>query len=282
MKYKNDFVDEKFSSILEPNLFTDTVLIPDVTYNTMYQGDANSGLVKIYKETKGASSDPKDPASDFTHEDTANTLIDVRLANGFLKSKKIYQVTANSVSFDKAESTLALTVATNREDRQYSALACLVQEGSVATSQGKKITDKVIDLRTALRKKHARPNIVFASVEVFAEMLKEAGDKYIPSTNENIITTGQVGYYLGMLWFEVDAFDKTEAKYIDHAGSTQTVDLTKVDLVVYDYQALHIVDNLNVMRIVDAHDFVGVYAQNEISSGFRVSNADKVAVLKKG
>ena len=112
-------------------------------------------------------------------------------------------------------------------------------------------------------------------------MLEVAGKEYTPSTNENTMTTGRVGVWMGMTWYEGDLLDADAAKYYDHAGTLQTVDLTNIDLIMYDHRAFHCVTNLEVARVVDALDFVGVYAQNEINSGFCVSNADMVAVSKK-
>lgn len=280
MKYGNDFVNEEYSAILEPNLFAETVIIPGVTYNPDFSGDVKAGLVHIYKETKGDRQDPQSPAGDFTNENTSNSLIDLRLNNAYRKSKKIYQVTANSCSYDKAETNLALAVEENREDRQASALACLVNEGTVVEATGTTITDKAIEARTALRKKHAKPDVVFASVDAFAEMLKEAGSKYTPTVNDRIITNGQVGQYLGMTWFEVDALEGT-AKYFDYAGNEKSIALDDAELVVYDHRTLHVADNLSMMRLKDSENFTGVLAQNEINTGFRVSNSDKVAVVKK-
>lgn len=279
MKYGNDFVDEKYSSILEPNLFADTVMIPGITYNPDFEGEVDAGLVHIYKENKGDRKDPEAPAGDFNDENSGNNLIDLRLNNAYRKSKKIYQVTANSCSYSKAEVNLSLAVAENKESRQASALACLVNEGTLIESTKTKISQKVIELRKELRKKHAKPDIVFATVEAYAQMLEEAGDKYTPVTNDKIITTGQVGKYLGMTWFEVDAFEGI-AKYFDHTGEKREVNLQEVELVVYDHTALHLADNLNMMRLADTTKFTGVLAQNEINSGFRVSNSDKVAVIK--
>jgi len=282
MKYNNDFVDEQYSSILEPNLFADTVIIPGITYDDNFEGDVKAGLVHFYKENKTDRKAPGAPVGDFEDEATGNTLIDVRLNNAYRKSKKIYQVTANSCSYNKAEANLSLAVQENRDDKQASALACLVNEGTVATVTGTTVTDKAVDARKQLRKKHAKPDIVFASVDAFAEMLKEAGSKYTPSTNDRIITTGQVGHYLGMTWFEVDGFEGT-AKYFgfDSDETAKEVNLDDVDLVVYDHTTLKIADNLNMMRLKDSERFTGVLAQNEINSGFRVSNSDKVAVIKK-
>ena len=276
MKYGDDFVDEQYSDILEPNLYTDTALIPDVTYNAEYEGDVKAGLVHIYKEKKSDRKDPKTPASDFDDEKTENDLIDLRLNNTYQKSKKIYQVTANSCPYNKAEVNLSNCVNENKEDRQASGLACLVNEGTQVTVEAKTITEKVIEIRKSIRKKHAHPDIVFASVDAFAQMLKEAGNKYTPTTNDMIITSGRVGVYLGMTWFEVDAFEGL-AKYYDFSGASKEVNLSNVELVVYDHTTLHIADNLSMMRLKDSEHFTGVKAQNEINSGFRVTNKDKVA-----
>ena len=282
MKYNSDFVDEQYSSILEPNLFADTVIIPGITYDDNFEGDVKAGLVHFYKENTSGKKDPSKPAGDFEDENTGNELIDVRLNNAYRKSKKIYQVTANSCSYNKAEANLSLAVQENRDSKQASALACLVNEGTVATVAGETISDKAVDARKQLRKEHAKPDVVFASVDAFAEMLKEAGSKYTPSTNDRIITTGQVGHYLGMTWFEVDALEGV-AKYFgfDSDETAKEVNLDDVDLIVYDHTALKVADNLNMMRLKDSERFTGVLAQNEINSGFRVSNAKKVAVVKK-
>jgi hypothetical protein len=80
-----------------------------------------------------------------------------------------------------------------------------------------------------------------------------------------------------MTGYECDALEDT-AKYYDHAGVLQEVDLDNVDFIMYDHTTFHINDNLNAMRLVDTTEFVGVKAQNEINTGFRVTNADKVIV----
>ena len=277
MKYGNDYVDEKYSSILEPNLFADTVIIPGVTYNDEHEGDGKAGAVEIYKETATSIADPGTPAGDFVDAGTANTLIPLLLNNAYRKSKKIYRVTANSVSYDKAEANLALAVDENKRDRQASVLACLINEGTTVQNTATTATGTAITLRKALRKNHAKPDVVFASVDAFAKMLEEAGGKYTPTTNDRIITTGQVGNYLGMTWFEVDALEGS-AKYYDNTGTKRTVSLESADLIVYDHRTLHVVDNLEMMRIIDSENFTGVKAQNEINTGMTVSNAYRVAL----
>ncbi len=284
MKYGNDYVDEKYSPILEPNLFCDTILIPGVTYNDDYEGDVHAGAVKIYKETQADQKDPSKPAGDFTDEATSNELIDLLLNNSYRKSKKIYQVTANSCPYNKAEKNLSLAIAENRRDRQASALACLVNEGTISKDTeaitSANVKDKIVNARTELRKKHVYPNVVLASVDAFAEMLKAAGKEYTPTTNERIVSSGQVGTWLGMLWLEADAIEGT-AKYYDYTGTLKTIKLDDVELAMYQSTTFHIVDNLTMMRLKDSEHFTGVKAQNEINTGFRVTNNNMVLIKKK-
>ena len=283
-QYGGVYVDEKYSAILEPNLYGDAIFQPNKTFNNQYQGDANSGLVKIFKTTRDAAAAPSTPAGDFDHENAANAIIDLRLNNAYRKSKKIYKVAANAVPYNLAEEHLSTAVKDNQEDIAYSALACLASEGIVIDDREAVTADnlkaKILAVRKQLRRKKAKADTAIASVDVYSLMLEVAGTQYTPSTNENTLTTGRVGQWLGFTWYEGDLLDAEQAKYYNYAGDLVTADLTDIDLIIYDHNAFHMVLNLEAMRIIDSEDFVGSYAQNEINMGFRVSNALKVAVKK--
>jgi len=283
-QYGSFYVDDRFGKILEPNLYGDAIMQPGKTFNNQYQGDAAAGLVKIYKTTRDSAVDPTTPAGDFSNENIANTLIDLRLNNSFRKSKKIYDVAANSVQYKVADETLSTAIKDVQEGWHYSALACLAYEGKdledYTAITKDNIKSYVLTARKALRNKHAKPNTVIASVAVYSSMLELAGGDYTPSKNENTLTTGRVGMWLGMTWYEGDLLDNEQAKYYNHAGTLQVVDLTDVDFIMYDSTAFHIVNNLNAMRLRDAESFIGTLAQVEINTGFRVSNAEKVVIKK--
>lgn len=282
MQYGNLNVDEKYSSIVEPNLYTDNVLEPGITYNEDFQGDANSGLVKVYKQKSDGATDPTTPAGDFSHTNAENELLDLRLNNSFRKSKKIYKVQANAVSYPLADTTFTAAINDVKEGYQASGLACLANEGialEVTTAITKSnIKSTVLAMRKQLRKKKAKADVVFASVDAFTAMLEAAGDQFTPAKNDEMIATGQVGYWLGMKWYEANATENTAAKYYDHAGKLNTIDLSGVDLIMYDHRFFSIVDNLEEMRIIDSENFVGSLAQIEINAGYRVTTKAAVAV----
>lgn len=284
MNYGTMYVNENYSKIVEPNLYFDAILQPGKTYNDQFQGDANSGLVKVYKLNADGVQDPKTPASDFEHTEAANELVDVRLNNAQRKSKKIYKIQANSVPFAMADSYLSIAVTDCKEGWQASGLACLAHEGTVLSDTSEitkeNIKKKVIEARKAARKGKAVPSIVMASVDVYSTMLEAAGDQYTPVTNDAMMTTGQVGKWLGMLWVECNQMILPTAKYYDYAGTLQTEDLSKIDFIMYDWRAFSVVDNLEEIRIVDSENFVGSLAQVEINTGYRVTTKEKVIIRK--
>lgn len=282
MQYGNLNVDERYSSIVEPNLYADNILEPNVTYNTEFQGDANSGLVKVYKQKSDGPTNPTTPAGDFDDSNAENELIDLRLNNSFRKSKKIYKVQANAVNYQLADETFSTAIADVKEGYQAAGVACLATEGIALTDKTAitktNVKKVVLDARKALRKKKAKADVVFASVDVFTAMLEAAGDQFTPAKNDEMIATGQVGYWLGMKWYEANATENTAAEYYDHAGTKHKVDLTGIDFIMYDHRFFSIVDNLEEMRIIDSERFVGSLAQIEINAGFRVTTNDAVSV----
>ena len=284
MEYGTMHVNENYSAIVEPNLYFDAIFQPGRTYTDEHQGDANSGLVKVYKVNADGVSDPQAPAGDFDHQKAENALIDLRLNNSQRKSKKIYKVQANAVPYNMAEAHLAAAVMDCKEGWQASGLSCLVHEGTVLSDTAAitvaNIKSKIIVSRKEVRKGKAVPNVVLASVDTYSTMLEAAGDQYTPITNDNMVETGQVGKWLGMLWVECNQMILQAAKYYDYTGTLQTEDLSTVDFVMYDYRAFSIVDNLEEIRVIDSENFVGSLAQVEINTGYRVKTKEKVVVKK--
>lgn len=288
MQYAGYNVDERFSAIVEPNLYYDSIFQPGMTFSDKFQGDGvAAGLVHVYKLTGDAVAAPKTPASDFTHEAAANSLLDVRLNNTQSKSKKIYRVQSIAVPYDMAESHLAEAVTNCREGWQASGLACLVHEGTVLEDTDAltkaNLKTKILSARKAVRKGKAVANVVLASVDTYTLMLEAAGDQYTPVTNDAIMQSGQIGRWLGMLWVECNMLDlMAAAKYYDYAGVLQTKDLTAVDFIMYDWNRFSVVDNLETIRLKDSENFNGTLAQVEINSGYRVTEAGAVAVKTHG
>lgn len=288
MEYGGYNVNEKYSPIVAPNFYFDAVFQPGLTYSDQYQGDAEgAGAVKIFKLAAKAAKAPKSPASDFEHGNADNDLIPLLLNNLQQESTKIYNVQADAVPYDMADAHLSQSVQVCSEGWQMSGLACLVNEGTAMEDTEAitkaNIVSKIIAGRKSIRKQKASANVVLASVETYSTMLEQAGDKFTPVMNDEIVRTGQMGYWLGMLWVECNMMDlANEAKYYDYTGTLKTVDLTKVDYVMYDWRGLHIVDLLSMARLKDSENFNGTLAQVEICTGYRLGDSNYAVIKKHG
>ena len=273
-------VDEKYSAILEPNLFNESVFAPGVIYTDKYE-TGPAGQILVHKLSTTAV-EPGKPGRDFTDEASADSLITIAINNNFQKSKKIYGVEAAAVAFSLANEQLSLATQEVKEGWNQAANACLVTEGtaSAVTTAITSATDALIDERTALAKAKGKADVVLCSPDFYGMLLKEAGDKFMPVRNDKIAATGAIGTYLGFLIIEDNGLSATNAKYINSAGTTKTAAFSGVQFVMYNHNALSIVNNLEAMRIVDSENFVGSKAQVEMNTGYTVTNPALVRVRK--
>lgn len=289
IQYNDQHVDEKYKPTLIANLFYKTFLIPGVTYQDV-QSDNNGGWFWHKLASTGAA-EPGTPGRDFVDEATSDNLIQCVYNNNYQKSKKIYGVIASAVAFPLAEEQMALATQEVTEGRNLSALACLITEGTASASTGEITNDnflsEIIGVRKEVVKNKGTADIVLCSPDFFGTMLEFAGQKYIPSTNEQLLAAaagGQVGNFLGMTWMEHNAFAHTgNITYYDYTGTKKSVtpaELAKVDFIMYDHNSLGLGDNFVQARLRDSEMFSGSKAQVEENTGMRVLNPTMIRIRK--
>lgn len=282
VKIGNKNIDEKYSKIVEPNLYAKSIFQPNITYTDKYQEDG-AGVVYVHK-LGGKIITPSKPGSDYVHTDTSDELLSIAINNEFKHSEKIYNVVAKQVGYDVAISVLEDTVLACKEGREVSGLACLGQEGTTVTGEAvtaDTVKSDVVNLRKELAKNKFTPTTLLCSPDAYSAILITAGKDFIPNTNETVVSTGRVGKWLGFDVIECPLLSTASASYYDNTGSLKTVTLSDIDMIAYDYNAFSILDTLTNERIVDSVDFNGVLAQVNIVSGYRVTNAKGVIVRKK-
>lgn len=280
IKYGSLNVDEKYSGILEPNLYYDSIFVPGVTYTDKYQTGPAGGIYVHKLDTAAVTVGT--PGRDFTDEASSDTLIPILLNNNFQKSKKIYGVQAAAVDFDLANEQLSTATQEVREAWNQSGLGCLVQEGttsSVKTAIATGAVDAVLDEAANIKKGTA--NVVLCSPEFYALVLKENGKDFTPVKNDQIAATGAIGTLYGYTWIRAACLDEANAKYYDSTGALKTVALNKaatgsadgsaVDFILYNSEILSIISNLESFRIVDSENFTGSKAQVEMNTGYKVT-----------
>ena len=278
--YGTQHVDERYAPIFEPNLYYNSFLVPGVTCTNKYTQKA--GGIYVHKLSGVAPVEPGTPGRDFNHTNSADELIQIVLNNNYQKSRKLYEVQMEAVEAPVAEENLRTATNEVREGRELSALGALITEGTMSTVTTAVTADNIKELilaeRAALSKAKGRANIILASPDTYAAILTGAGKEFVPSRNERIQMSGQVGEWFGFTIFECNALAHGSAvNYYDYSGTKKSVAVSKlngVDFIMYYSEALSVVDNLSKYKMEDGGVlFNGVAAQVEVNTGFRVTNS---------
>ena len=270
------------SPIVEAGLYADEIFIEGRTFTSQYDVDS-AGQIQVEKYSPDMEVKAKVPGSNFSDKDYKNTVININCNNAFQYSQKVpAYFEATMPTSVKMNQTLR-TTENVRIGRQKAGLAALVHGGTESTNT-ESITEtnfkeEFLKDRKILVDKFAKPNVAITSTEVYNIMLKLAGTEFTPSTNENVVTTGQVGYWMGILWIEAPLLGGS-LSFLNESGVEQSVDTANIDYILYDYKAYSIIDKLTMLRVIDSEDFAGSKIQEEIDTGFKVTNADCVLVRK--
>ena len=270
------------SPIVEAGLYADEIFIEGKTFTSQYDVDS-AGQIQVEKYSPDMEVKAKVPGSNFSDKDYKNTVITINTNNAFQYSQKVpAYFEATMPTSVKMNQTLR-TTENVRIGRQKAGLAALVNGGTASTNN-EAITEtnfkeEFLKDRKILVDKFAKPNVAITSTEVYNIMLKLAGTEFTPSTNENVVTTGQVGYWMGILWIEAPLLGGS-LSFLNESGIEQSVDTANIDYILYDYKAYSIIDKLTMLRVIDSEDFAGSKIQEEIDTGFKVTNADCVLVRK--
>lgn len=283
----NATVATGMSPIVEGALYADQIFIDGMTFTSKYN-IGNAGQIQVVKYSRSAEKvKPKAPGSDFTDEEYKNTVIDININNAFQKSVKVPAYFGATLPSNVLRDKTWDVTEEVREGRQCTGIAILVKEGT-AVSDSTEITAEnvkkvLLTARTTLRKKNARPNVVIVKPEIYAAIQEYAGKEFTPMFNDDIIRTGRVGMWLGFIIIECTLLDGTSSyTYLDAEGSEQTVSVADVEFIMYDFQAFSIIDRLDSLRYVQSEHFNGGKVQEELATGFKVTNSDCVYVKKKG
>ena len=270
------------SPIVEGGLYADEIFQDGVTFTSEHDV-GNAGQIQVEVYSPDNSIEPKTPGADFTNSEYANTVIEINTNNSFQKSQKVpAYVQATMPTSVLINKTWAVTEDI-RIARQKTCLAVLVAEGTASDDTeavtSANIKEKVLALRKDLRKKHARPDVVFASVDAYSAMLEIAGKDYTPVANDSVVTTGRVGYWMGMRWVECTLLGGSH-KYNNASGVAQTVDTSGVDFIMFDHLAFSIIDKLVMLRVIDNPNAAGSLVQMELDCGAKITNP-ACALVKK-
>ena len=279
------FVDDRFSALVEPNLFDTNVFQPGITFTDKYTLGA-AGQIFIHKLGKVTVS-VSEPGVDFTNTNTADQTIAITLNKAFRRSEKIYGATAAAVAYPIAAAHLEQALADIREAwNQEAARVIVTSKINTATNAvigaasvlgttaltAENVYKSIVDDRAVLVGGGARPDALIVSPATYAFLLQSEEFVRASDLAYETAASGQVGRIAGLNVFEYQGLPAE----VDIDGTDRTV-----EYIMMDHDAFSIVTNVEVLRLIDSEVFNGTLAQVEIVSGMKLTNTDRALVKIK-
>lgn len=246
-----------------------------------------SNVFKFPKATLGKVVKPKKVGSKFDHESVSNDYVTLNATNDFSQSMQIESAEAVSLNYDLIASKLVEQIDTINNSREATALAVLVDSGTVLDDKQPIASGNALEVydnaKILAKENKAKVDICLCSIEYFTSLKREIGARYTPVTNDTIAYTGEIGIYDGVLFISCDLLTGNSGDvytYMDETSNAQEVDCSDVDFVLYQSRHLHIKDLLNNIRQITDQDFDGVALQTHLING-TVLDDSKCAYIKK-
>lgn len=287
-------VDTVFSKILVNNLFKDNTFKPGVTFTNKY----NERGGQIYARRLGKTAATVKTATsagglDLTHTETADSLILIQKTDAISRSEKCYDLVETLRASGKSVDKVSEVIEEFKEGCQIQWMSYLlktpVAENGVgvggATRSANTTADttlstlitSILDDRTQIRVNGGSPDVLIISPEMEALFLANAytaGNAFIPETNESLIKDGKIGRLYGMNVFSSNLIGGGTPSVLPVAGNApaNTGDAAKCEYIIYDHESFAIACDIEGLRMVNAIDFVGSYAQIQAVCGGGITN----------
>lgn len=283
------YVDDKYSPLVEPNLFAGNVFQPGVTFTDKYQiGPA--GQIMVHQPGVGTVSSTA-PGADFTETVVGDSLITISLNKQYNRARKIYGATVASVAYGIAAAELETALSEVQAAWNIDAASAIVDADGIRVSSNvttvcgdNTVYNEIVNARQALRALKAHPDTVIVTPTVYGNLLKSDEFQRAVDLDNEVVRDAYVGRIAGLNVYEYESLADAAGNLTNINGTTADITWDGVndalEFIVYDHDALSIVTSVNVVGVWDGMPrYNGVVAEVEIVSGFKLTNP-KRAILK--
>lgn len=287
-------VDTVFSKILVSNLFKDETFKPGVTFTNKY----NERGGQIYARRLGKTAATVKTATsagglDLTHTETADSLVLIQKNDAISRSEKCYELVEMLRASGKSVDKVAEVVEEFKEGLQMQWMSYLLAPPVAANDVGvggatrsasttadttlSELIESILADRQQIRVNGGNPDVLIISPameSLFLSNAYSAGNAFVPEHNEEILKTGKIGRLYGMNVFSSNLLGGGTPSALPVAGNApaNTGDAAKCEYIVYDHDAFAIACDILGLRMVNAIDFFGSYAQVEGLCGGGITN----------
>ena len=287
-------VDVVFSKILVANLFKDNTFVAGQTFTDKY--NERGGQIYARRLGKTAVTVKDATASgglDLTHTETADSLVLIQKKDAISRSEKCYELVETLRASGKSVDKVSEVVEEFKEGCQILWMSYLLADPVTSNGVGvggatrsanttadatlSALIASILADRKQIRVNGGNADVLIISPEMetlFLANAYSAGNAFIPETNEEIIKTGKIGRLYGMNVYTSNLIGEGTPTTVPVAGNAPANDTpaSKCEYIIYDHDTFAIACDILGLRMVNAIDFIGSYAQIEAISGGGVVN----------
>ncbi len=284
-------VDTVFSKLLIANLFKDQTFKAGITFTDKY----NERGGQIYMRRLGKVEATQTKTTDanglkFKHTNTQDQLVLIQKLDRISVSEECYDLVENLRASGKSVDKVSEVIESFKEKCQMLYTSYLLAEPAAEDAVGvggatrsanttaddtlEKLTASILEDRKQIRVNGGKATVLIISPDMenlFLASASKAANAFIPETNEEMLKEGKIGRLYGLNVFTSNLIGSgtplgtgSAAKNVGNAA--------KCEYIIYDHDAFGITGDIETLRLKDAIDFTGCYAQIEGVFGGGISN----------
>lgn len=230
---------------------------------------------------------------DLVHTETADSLVLIQKKDVVSRSEKCYDIVENLRASGKSVDKVSEVIEEFKEGCQIQYMSYLLATPVSANGVGvggatrsanttadttlTTLTQSILADREQIRVNGGTPDVLIIAPEMETLFLANAltpGNAFIPETNEEYLKTGKIGRLYGMAVYSSNLIGGGTPSVIPVAGNApaNTGDAANCEYIIYDHDTFAIAADILGLRMVNAIDFFGSYAQIEAVMGGGVTN----------
>lgn len=288
-------VDVVFSKILVANLFKDETFKAGVTFTDKY----NERGGQIYARRLGKTAGQKKDATEAggldlqTATETADSLVLIQKKDALSRNEKCYDLVETLRASGKSVDKVAEVIEEFKELCQITWMSYLLAtpalENAVGLGGATRIANTeanttlanlikdILGAREQIRVNGGNADTLIVSPQMETLFLANAytsGNAFLPETNEEVLKTGKIGRLYGLNVYSSNLIGGGTPTVLPVAGNApaNTGDAAKCEFIIYDHDAFAIAMDIEGLRLTNAIDFIGSYAQIQAVCGGGVTN----------
>ena len=294
-KFNNiETVDTVFSKILVKNLFKDATFVAGKTFTDKY--NERAGQIYARRLGKQAATVKNALASgglDFTHTETADSLVLISKTDAISRSEKCYKFVEELRASGESVDKVAEVVEEFKEGCQIKWMSYLLKDTvdangvslggatrSASTTKDTTLSTLIASIladREQIRVNGGVADTLIISPEMESLFLANAytsGNAFIPETNEELVKEGRIGRLYGLNVYVSNLLGAGTPSVLPVAGNApaNSGDAANCEYIIYDHDTFAIAMDIEGIDLIPAIDFFGSYARIQAVCGGGVVN----------